>query len=83
MTGAEIVMMARVYALYNKNKWVAYGFITLLLVELTATVCGIAVTFPKADTFISDDLVKHTPRSMAYFGYALLRVQVIELKFRA
>ncbi|KAJ8076502.1 hypothetical protein PM082_000925 [Marasmius tenuissimus] len=80
MTGAEIVMMARVYALYNKHKWVGLGFITLLLVEVATVTTGVAVNFPRREAlFKPDDITNHASRSFVYFGITTLVSQVIIL----
>ncbi|THU95671.1 hypothetical protein K435DRAFT_778915 [Dendrothele bispora CBS 962.96] len=65
--GAELVMMARVYALYNQNKRVAFGFIILLLFELLGTILGTALNFP-GRPFDTSSVITETPRSFMYFG---------------
>ncbi|KAF9268938.1 hypothetical protein L218DRAFT_541106 [Marasmius fiardii PR-910] len=80
MIGAEIVMMARVYAIYNKNKHVGIGFIFLLLAESTTVAVGFGITFPRTDDGIrANDLIKHSSRSFVYFGIVVLISQVIIL----
>ncbi|KAF5370862.1 hypothetical protein D9758_002038 [Tetrapyrgos nigripes] len=64
---AELVIMARVYALYNQERWIGLTFILLLLVELLATVLGVAFNFP-SQPFDMNTVVTDTPRSFLYFG---------------
>ncbi|KAG7098623.1 hypothetical protein E1B28_000545 [Marasmius oreades] len=78
MLGAEIVMMARVYALYNKHRWVGVGFLLILFAEVTAVAIGLGLTFPRNDIH-SFDLITHSSQSFVYFSIAALLSQVIIL----
>jgi len=68
MIAVEAVLMARVYALYNRSRWVKYTFLALVGVEIAATVVGIAWTIPH--DFTDDFLLLRIPGSIIYFSIA-------------
>ncbi|KAJ3988534.1 hypothetical protein F5890DRAFT_1491248 [Lentinula detonsa] len=76
MAGAEIVMMARVYALYNRNKLVGYGFITLMLAEVFTALLGFGLTFPPP-SFDPQLIITTTPGSFEYFSISTLVSQIV------
>ncbi|KAJ4498055.1 hypothetical protein C8R41DRAFT_819157 [Lentinula lateritia] len=76
MAGAEIVMIARVHALYNQNKWVKYGFIALMLAEVFAAFLGIGLTFP-SPSFNPSMIITTTPGSFEYFSISTLVSQTV------
>ncbi|KAJ3977589.1 hypothetical protein EV361DRAFT_877884 [Lentinula raphanica] len=76
MAGAEIVMMVRVYALYNRNKWVRYGFITLMLAELFTALLGFGLTFPPP-SFNPQLIITTTPGSFEYFSISTMISQLV------
>ncbi|KAE9411415.1 hypothetical protein BT96DRAFT_1011235 [Gymnopus androsaceus JB14] len=78
MEGAEICLMARIYALYNKNKWVGYGFMVLLSAEALTAFLGIGLTFPRPP-FDPQVIITQTPGSFDYFSIATLVSQTILL----
>ncbi|KAJ4483350.1 hypothetical protein J3R30DRAFT_3447789 [Lentinula aciculospora] len=78
MAGAEIVMMVRVYALYNRRKWVRYGFIALMLAEVLTAFLGIVLTFPPT-SFDPQLIITTTPGSFEYFSISTLVSQTIVL----
>ncbi|KIK67370.1 hypothetical protein GYMLUDRAFT_37477 [Collybiopsis luxurians FD-317 M1] len=78
IASAEMVMMARVYALYNKNKWVGYGFIGLLLAELVIAVLGIVLRFPSS-SFDPENIPTNTPGSFEWFSIATIISQTVVL----
>ncbi|KAJ7594863.1 hypothetical protein C8J56DRAFT_927805 [Mycena floridula] len=68
MIAVEAVLMVRVYALYSRNRWVKYTFITLVAAETIATVVGIVQTIPH--DFMDEFIVLRIPTSFTYFGIA-------------
>jgi len=78
MAGAEIVMMARVYALYNRNKWVGYGFRALMFGESITALLGLILTFPPSD-FHPREILEYTPGSFEWFSCSTLVSQTIVL----
>jgi hypothetical protein len=78
MADAEIVMMARVYALYNKNKWVRYGFIGLVLAEALTAVLGVALSFPPS-SFDPESILTVTSGSFTYFSISTVISQIVVL----
>ncbi|KAF9070609.1 hypothetical protein BDP27DRAFT_1401939 [Rhodocollybia butyracea] len=75
--GAEIVMMARVYALYNRNKWVRYGFVTLILGESITALLGLILTFPPPDNFSPMMILENTPGSFEWFSCSTVVSQTV------
>ncbi|KAF9010664.1 hypothetical protein BDQ17DRAFT_935961 [Cyathus striatus] len=69
MTAVEMVLMARVYAIYNKNSLVAAGFFCLLMGELISLIVGVTITIPGKNFHLST-FVDSSPNSYAYFGAA-------------
>ncbi|KAK7472800.1 hypothetical protein VKT23_000908 [Stygiomarasmius scandens] len=65
--GAEIVMMARVYALYDRDKRTGLVCLVLLFAELLGTTLGIVLNFPPRP-FDINTVITETPRSFIYFG---------------
>ncbi|KAF8813944.1 hypothetical protein BYT27DRAFT_7230870 [Phlegmacium glaucopus] len=47
MLAVELVLMARVYALYKKNVWVGCSFAVLILGKVTAVVVGFVMDIPE------------------------------------
>ncbi|SJK97791.1 uncharacterized protein ARMOST_01046 [Armillaria ostoyae] len=80
MLGAEIVMMARVYALYNRNRYIGGVFLLLLFGESTSVVVGLALNLPSKD-FDSGDLITTSSKSFIYFGISAMISQVVILGF--
>ncbi|KAF8160651.1 hypothetical protein B0H34DRAFT_795539 [Crassisporium funariophilum] len=75
MSAVEIVLMARVYALYNKNIWVGLGFIALIIGELTTVVIGVVMNIP-GDDFGLESLLLTSPISYTYFGIGAIISQI-------
>ncbi|KAJ4002112.1 hypothetical protein F5050DRAFT_1719826 [Lentinula boryana] len=86
MAGAEIVMMARVYALYNRNKMVGYGFIILMLAEVFTALLGFgSFEYFSISTLVSQIVV--VLLSVARYRYMYRRghwegTRIIKLMFR-
>ncbi|KAK0484383.1 hypothetical protein EDD18DRAFT_709774 [Armillaria luteobubalina] len=80
MLGAEIVMMARVYALYHRHRYVGGVFFLLLLGESTSVIVGLALNLPSKD-FDSGDLITTSSKSFIYFGISAMISQVVILGF--
>ncbi|KAJ6625572.1 hypothetical protein B0H10DRAFT_619050 [Mycena sp. CBHHK59/15] len=78
MTGVESVMMARVYALYHNNRWIACLFASLMFGETIAVIAGIVITLPHGD-FDPAVLVTDSPDSFSYFAISALVSQAIIL----
>ncbi|KAL0956533.1 hypothetical protein HGRIS_002674 [Hohenbuehelia grisea] len=75
MTGVEIVMMARVYALYRRHPAIKICFTCLLAAEMITVIVGIVVNIPGSD-FEVDHILSSTPGSFAYFGIAAMVSQL-------
>ncbi|KAK0460995.1 uncharacterized protein EV420DRAFT_1529590 [Desarmillaria tabescens] len=80
MLGAEIVMMARVYALYNRNRYIGGVFLLLLVGESTSVIVGLALNLPSKN-FDSGDLITTSSDSYIYFGVSAMISQVVILAF--
>ncbi|TFK25679.1 hypothetical protein FA15DRAFT_668190 [Coprinopsis marcescibilis] len=80
MSALEMVLMVRVYALYNRQRWVAAVFIGLLLLENVVVLVGILVNLP-GEGFNPTDLTTRLPSSFLYFGFGTMIVQVVILYF--
>ncbi|KAK0460993.1 uncharacterized protein EV420DRAFT_1529565 [Desarmillaria tabescens] len=80
MLGAEIVMMARVYALYSRNRYIGGIFLLLLLGESTSVIVGLALNLP-SEIFNPDDLLTTSSKSYIYFGVSAMISQVVILAF--
>ncbi|KAK0212571.1 hypothetical protein DFS33DRAFT_41802 [Desarmillaria ectypa] len=78
MLGAEIVMMARVYALYHRNRYIGGVFLLLLFGESTSVVIGLALNLPSKN-FDSGDLLTTSLDSFIYFGISAMISQVVIL----
>ncbi|KAG2015467.1 hypothetical protein CC2G_008737 [Coprinopsis cinerea AmutBmut pab1-1] len=74
MSALEVVLMIRVYALYNRPRWMATLFVLLLLLENGIVLVGIIAHLPK-DSFHPMDLVENLPPSFSYFGFTTMAVQ--------
>ncbi|KAJ7647265.1 hypothetical protein FB45DRAFT_193965 [Roridomyces roridus] len=78
MMGVEIIMMARVYALYHNNRWVGWGFLALLGVETCIMVLGLVLTIPGVH-FKPQTWITNVPHSFAYIGISALFSQAVIL----
>lgn len=58
----------QVYALYDRNPFIKYGFLLVLIGEALAMVIGVVLTLP-GDEFRVSTILMTTPHSFAYFGY--------------
>lgn len=68
MTAVEFVLVVRVYALYDRARWLLYAFICLFLAEAATIIIGIRNTIP--NQFNANLLLLSVPKSFAYFGIA-------------
>jgi len=71
MTAVEVVLIARVFALYNRNFWVGLIFVALLLGEASTLITGIMMSLPGLDFDLNNFLIS-SPMSFVYFGTAAL-----------
>ncbi|KAF7361828.1 hypothetical protein MVEN_00527200 [Mycena venus] len=78
MTGVELVMMARVYALYRNSRWMGWGFLCLWLGETIAVLAGLFITLPGVH-FTSEQFLLRVPHSFAYLAISTLVSQAIIL----
>ncbi|KAF5316936.1 hypothetical protein D9611_003835 [Ephemerocybe angulata] len=76
MSSLELILMTRVYALYNKSRRVWWLFFTLYISENAIVVIGLFVHYPGSD-FQAIEVVRHLPASFSYFGFCTLLVQLI------
>ncbi|KAF9529378.1 hypothetical protein CPB83DRAFT_263260 [Crepidotus variabilis] len=74
MCSLEVVLMARVYALYGQSKRIFLVLFSLLALEFVVAIMGLAVTLP-GHTFTSVNVITRLPTSFAYFGFTALVVQ--------
>ncbi|KAJ7783255.1 hypothetical protein B0H16DRAFT_486287 [Mycena metata] len=74
MTGVEIVMMARVYALFRNNPWIGHGFIFLWLAETLVVLLGLFLTLPDVH-FEPALMITRAPHSFVYLAIAALLSQ--------
>ncbi|TFK44270.1 hypothetical protein BDQ12DRAFT_672680 [Crucibulum laeve] len=87
ITAVELVLMARVYALYNKNIWIGIGFGVLLCGEVVTMIVGVILNIP-GDGFQVDTLLLRSPDSFTYVGISAAVSQITILiltliKYRA
>ncbi|PPQ83628.1 hypothetical protein CVT25_006313 [Psilocybe cyanescens] len=80
MSAVEIVLMARVYALYKKSIWIASLFIVLILAEMVTVVIGIVTNVPGKDFRVANILLK-SPTSYVYYGISAIVSQITILGF--
>ncbi|KAJ7072274.1 hypothetical protein C8F01DRAFT_1103232 [Mycena amicta] len=78
MSGVELVMMARVYALYHNNRLIGRAFICLWVVETVVVIIGLVVTLPGVE-FEQQLFVTRAPHSFAYLAIATLVSQAVIL----
>jgi len=75
MTAVEIIMMARVYALYKKSPWVGLIFGCLILGEIGAVVAGVVFSTP-GKNFTPSSILMSDSNSYTYFGISAIVSQV-------
>ncbi|KIY73145.1 hypothetical protein CYLTODRAFT_485853 [Cylindrobasidium torrendii FP15055 ss-10] len=75
LLGAEIVMMSRVYAIYNRNRIVAALFLLLLVCETTTVYSGLGITLP-AEDFEPRNVTTTMSKSFIYFGASAMVCQL-------
>ncbi|KAF8200756.1 hypothetical protein BJ912DRAFT_947073 [Pholiota molesta] len=78
VSALEIVLMARVYALYNQPKWLATLLIAFLIIEIVVATLGLSLNLPSHD-FDPYLLLSHLPASFAYFGLCSISIQCVVL----
>ncbi|KAF7315592.1 hypothetical protein MIND_00074600 [Mycena indigotica] len=76
MSGVELVMMARVYALYNNSRLIGRGFACLWLIETAVVIIGLVVTLPGLH-FEQEFFVTKAPHSFAYLAISTLVSQAV------
>jgi len=75
MTAVEVVLMARVYALYKQNVRIRMLFTVMILGEITTVVIGIVMNRP-GNNFRASNLLLTSPNSYTYFGISAIVSQV-------
>lgn len=70
MLCGEVVLMARVYAMYNRARWAFLFFVFIIVAETAVVVVGIFVSLPH--DFQLRDALTSIPLSFSYFGIAIL-----------
>ncbi|KAF8198078.1 hypothetical protein BJ912DRAFT_56705 [Pholiota molesta] len=75
MTAVEIILMARVYALYKKSPWVGLIFGCLILGQIGAVVAGTVFSTP-GKGFTPSYILLTSPNSYTYFGISAIVSQV-------
>ncbi|KDR75831.1 hypothetical protein GALMADRAFT_248554 [Galerina marginata CBS 339.88] len=80
VSALDLVLMARVYALYNQQRWIGALLVFCLASEVIITVIGLLLNLP-GEFFEPSMLVTHLPASFAYLGIASVASQFIILIF--
>ncbi|KDR75053.1 hypothetical protein GALMADRAFT_69522, partial [Galerina marginata CBS 339.88] len=75
MTAVEVVLMARVYALYKKNIRIRLLFTVMILGEITTVVVGIMMNRP-GNNFRASSILLTSPNSYTYFGISAIVSQI-------
>jgi len=71
----EVVLMARVYAMYEKRDVIRLVFLLLIVIEVASLFAGVFLTFPR-DPFNLEIYISKNSRAYAYFGVAAILSQV-------
>ncbi|TFK71286.1 hypothetical protein BDN72DRAFT_469587 [Pluteus cervinus] len=78
LTAVEVVLMLRVYALYDKSKRIAVSFICILLARAASTVTGVLLNLPPHNIRLCE-VLEVIPASFFYFGCATIASQLVIL----
>lgn len=78
MTAMDIVIMLRVYALYNRSTKVALLLVSLLLTQLTLVTTCVSRTLPKVPFDVNCDILK-TPHDIVYFMASVIISHIVLL----
>ncbi|CAA7259141.1 unnamed protein product [Cyclocybe aegerita] len=78
VSSLEIVLMARVYALYRQKRWLGFMLISFFFAEFIIAVVTAVVYIPGKD-FTPTTIIEHLPVSFAYFGISSVAFQCIIL----
>ncbi|KAJ2930244.1 hypothetical protein H1R20_g6830, partial [Candolleomyces eurysporus] len=78
MLTVEFVLMARVYALYQKRYLICFIFLVLVFIEVGSLILGILLTNP-GSSFDLEMYLSRNSRAYAYFGGAVILSQVTVL----
>ncbi|KAF8155809.1 hypothetical protein B0H34DRAFT_510466 [Crassisporium funariophilum] len=70
----DVVSMARVYALYNQQRWMGILLVSMLLMEIILAFIGLGLNLPD-ENFDPTTITTHLPMSFAYFGISAVVVQ--------
>jgi len=76
MISVEAILMIRVYALYNRNRWIARGFATLILAEIATVAVGLALNGSPFD-YVEESLFMTAPDAFIYFAISSVVTQCI------
>ncbi|RXW25578.1 hypothetical protein EST38_g272 [Candolleomyces aberdarensis] len=80
MVALEIVLMTRVYALYNRPRWMRPFFTALVLIENVIVIVGLFVHYPwPGRHFLAIHVATKLPPSFSYFGFCTIVIQVVVL----
>ncbi|KAF9566712.1 hypothetical protein CPC08DRAFT_682004 [Agrocybe pediades] len=80
ISSLELVLMARVYALYNQPRWLASLLLGIFVCEIGLAILGLFLTIPRSH-FVPSMIITRLPASFAYYGIASVVVQAILLAF--
>ncbi|KAJ2931489.1 hypothetical protein H1R20_g5628, partial [Candolleomyces eurysporus] len=82
MVALEIVLMTRVYALYNRPRWMRLFFTALVVIENVIVMVGLFVHYPwPGRYFLAIYVATKLPPSFSYFGFCTIVIQVVILYF--
>jgi len=74
MAAGELVLVTRVYAMYNRARWVLVFFVSLFIAETAVVVVGIFRSVPRQ--FQLQDALMTIPLSFAYFAVSVIVSQL-------
>ncbi|KAH6910373.1 hypothetical protein BKA70DRAFT_1272900 [Coprinopsis sp. MPI-PUGE-AT-0042] len=77
MHALELLLMMRVYALWNRPRWMAIMFAIMFTLENILVIIGIVAHLPDPDTFVVLNILLKLPHSFVYFGLSNMVVQVV------
>ncbi|KAF8973206.1 hypothetical protein BDZ97DRAFT_1780116 [Flammula alnicola] len=80
VSALEVVLMTRVYALYNQPRRLGILLVTFLIADIVIATIGLLLNLPGHD-FVPTMIVTHLPASFAYFGISSVTLQCIVLIF--
>jgi hypothetical protein len=78
MLTIQILLMSRVYALYDQKPYILFSFLAILVTEIILMVVGLSIGLPSGVLNLRT-LINNPPSSMAYFGLSSAVSQLVIL----